>query len=138
MVPLIANSLCLASAGVDAKDWHYWVELFEANTGLIYPAIGLLTLVLIVAGILQAWRSHDLAGLEKAEYKRELILELRRQPGGSAGGEALSRAIGLDNFKTFKLLEELQRDGILLSHTNTERLTIWRLKGLSSSHGGRR
>jgi hypothetical protein len=31
-----------------------------------------------------------------------------------------------------KLLEELQRDGVLQSHTNTQRLTVWRLKSLAS------
>ena len=44
--------------------------------------------------------------------------------------EALARAIGLEPFQTVKLLEEMQRDNILTSHTNTQRLTLWRLKGL--------
>lgn len=109
-----------------------FLELLERNTHILYPALAVLALGLIVAGVLQAWRSEDLAGLEKAELKREIILELRRQAGCSASGEQLARAIRLDSFKTFKLLEEMQRDGLIASHTNTQRLTLWRLKSLST------
>ena len=106
------------------------LELLERNSNIIYPALAVLALVLIVAGVLQAWRSQDLAGLEKAEFKREIILHLRRQMGGSASGEQLSRAIGLEPFKTQTLLEEMQKDGVLAPYTNTQRLTVWRLKGV--------
>jgi hypothetical protein len=106
------------------------VELLERNSHLLYPALAILALVHIVAGVLQAWRSQDLAGLEKAELKREIILHLRRQLGGSASGEELSRAIGLEGFKTQTLLEEMQKDGVLAPYTNTQHLTVWRLKGV--------
>lgn len=127
----VATLLAQIDAAADPGAPSYF-ELLERNTHIIYPALGVLALVLIVAGILQAWRSQDLAGLEKAEFKREIILELRRQAGCSASGEQLARAIGLDAFKTMKLLEEMQKDGILASHTNTQRLTVWRLKSLAT------
>lgn len=129
--PLTAFLLAQADAAATPEPPKYF-ELLERNTHIIYPALAVLALALIVAGILQAWRSQDLAGLEKAELKREIILELRRQAGCSAPGEQLARAIGLEPFKTVKLLEEMQRDGVIASHTNTQRLTIWRLKSLAS------
>lgn len=105
-----------------------YLALLERNSHIIYPALAVLVVALLVLGILEAWRSQDLDGLQKVELKREIILELRRQIGG-ASAETLARAIGLESFKTVKLLEELQRDGIVVSHTNTARLTIWRMKG---------
>jgi hypothetical protein len=99
------------------------------SEGYLYPLLAVVAVTLIVVGVLSAWRSEDLAGLRKAELKREIILELRRQMVGMTG-DALSRAVGLEPFKTVKLLEELQRDNILTSHTNTQRLTIWRIRGL--------
>ncbi|MBX5484831.1 MAG: hypothetical protein IRZ16_23660 [Myxococcaceae bacterium] len=112
-----------------------YIEFLERNTHIIYPALGVLVVVLLAVGILQAWRTQDLDGLAKAEYKREIILEIRRQVGGVTA-EALSRAIGLETFKLLRLLEEMQRDGLLVSHTNTQRLTVWRVKGIGDgTHG---
>ncbi|MHB8877727.1 MAG: hypothetical protein ACYC8T_28890, partial [Myxococcaceae bacterium] len=59
-----------------------YFEFLEHNAHIIYPLLAVLVLALLVAGILQAWRSQDLDGLAKAEFKREIILELRRQMGG--------------------------------------------------------
>jgi hypothetical protein len=105
-----------------------YIEVLESNSHIIYPVLAVLVLALIVIGILQAWRAHDLDGLTKAELKREIVVELRKQLGG-ASADALSRAVGLEPFKLVKLLEEMQRDGVVASHTNTQRLTFWQLKG---------
>lgn len=105
-----------------------FLELFEQNGHIVYPVIAVTVIALILWGILSAWRAQDLDGLAKVELKREIILELRKQIGGMSA-EALSRSVGLDNFKTVKLLEEMQRDGIILSHTTTSRLTTYRIKG---------
>jgi hypothetical protein len=99
------------------------------SEGYLYPALAVLAVTLIVVGVLSAWRTEDLAGLRKAELKREIILELRRQMVGMSA-DSLARAIGLEPLKTVKLLEEMQRDNIVISYTNTQRLTLWRLKGL--------
>ena len=117
----------LAARPVQEPETDY-LELLERNSHVVYPALAVLVVALLVVGILEAWRSQDLDGLQKVELKREIILELRRQIGG-ASAETLARAIGLESFKTVKLLEELQRDGIVISHTNTARLTLWRMKG---------
>src|SRR6185295_3312568 len=111
-----------------------YLELLERNSHIVYPALAVLVVLLLVLGILEAWRSQDLDGLQKVELKREIILELRRQIGG-ASAETLAKAIGLESFKTVKLLEELQRDGIVVSHTNTARLTLWRIKGAGPAPG---
>jgi hypothetical protein len=104
-----------------------YFEFLERNSHIIYPALAVLVLVVLVAGIIQAWRTQDMDALDKVEFKRELISELRRTMGG-ATAEVLGRAVGLEPFRAQRLLEELQKDGIVLSHTNTSRLTVWRIK----------
>lgn len=104
-----------------------YFEFLERNSNIIYPALAVLVLALLVAGIVQAWRTQEMDALDKVKFKREILMELRRTMGG-ATAEALSRAIGLEPFTTVKLLEDLQKDGIVLSHTNTSRLTTWRIK----------
>ncbi|MDQ3262246.1 MAG: hypothetical protein M3Y59_01095 [Myxococcota bacterium] len=112
-----------------AEDEASYFELLERNTHILYPLIAILAVVMIVAAILQWWRSDDLVGMAKQELKREIIIMLRKQLGG-VSSEHISQTIGLESFKTQKLLEEMQKDGILISHTNTSRLTLWRLKGV--------
>lgn len=106
-----------------------YFELLERNTHIVYPVLGIIVLVLIAAGIMQAWRTQDIDGLEKAELKREVILELRKDTYGLSA-EQLNRKIKIEKFKLVKLLEQMQQDGILVSTTDTQRLTTWRLKGI--------
>lgn len=107
-----------------------YFELLEKNTHIIYPALAILVLVLLVAGILQAWRTQDLDGLQKAELKREVIIVLRRETHG-AEAELLAKEVGMAVLKLVKILEELQRDGIVVAVTNTQRKTFWSLKGIN-------
>ncbi|HZN91664.1 MAG TPA: hypothetical protein VFB81_03140, partial [Myxococcales bacterium] len=130
-----ALALALAGRATAPEPETDYLELLERNTHIIYPALAILVVALLVLGILEAWRSQDLHGLQKVELKRELILELRRQLGG-ASAETLAKAIGLESFKTVKLLEELQRDGIVISHTTSARLTTWRIKGVGPVPSG--
>lgn len=116
---------------VSAMDPAYF-EVLEKNTHIIYPALAILVLVLLVAGILQAWRTQDLDGLQKAELKREVILVLRRETHG-AEAELLAREVGMALLKLVKILEELQTDGIVVSVTNTQRKTFWSLKGINTN-----
>lgn len=113
---------------ISSVDPSYF-ELLERNTHILYPALAVLAIGLLVAGVLQAWRSDSLAGASKAEYQRAVIQALRLHLAGMSG-EAIARAIGLDAFKTIRLLEEMQKEGMLISYTNTQRLTLWRVKGL--------
>jgi hypothetical protein len=123
-------ALLLSPEVAVSTDGPGYFELLEHNSQIIYPALAILALVLIVAGILQAWRSQDLAGLEKAELKREIILHLRKQLGGSSTGEELARALGVTPLQMNKLLEEMYRDGVLQNYTNTQHLKVWKVKGV--------
>jgi hypothetical protein len=105
-----------------------YFELLEQNSHIIYPALAVLTLVLIAAGILQAWRTQDLDGLQKNEFKRAIVNELRRNISGMPG-DMLAKAVGLDRLKTNRLLEQMQQEGLVVSHTNSQRLTVWRVRG---------
>ena len=126
--PLGALALAFAGRTPDPEPETDYLALLERNSHIVYPVLAVVVGLLLVLGILEAWRSQDLDGLQKVELKREIILELRRQIGGESA-ETLARAIGLESFKTEKLLEEMQRDGIVVSHTNTARLRLWRVKG---------
>jgi hypothetical protein len=117
----------------DAASPEYF-ELLEKNTHIVYPVLAVLVLVLLVGGILQAWKTQDLDGLQKAEVKREILLELRRDAFG-VSVEALAKKIKLPALKLVVLLEELQKEGIVISTTNTQRLTTWRLKGIGPTVG---
>lgn len=105
-----------------------YIEVLEQNSHIIYPALAVLTLVIIAAGILQAWRTQDLDGLQKNEFKRAIVNELRRNISGMPGDQ-LAKAVGLDRLKTNRLLEQMQQEGLVVNHTNSQRLTVWRVRG---------
>ena len=109
-----------------------YIEALEDNTHVIYPAIAIFVLVLIVLGILQAWRTDDMSGELKAELKREVIRELRVNPHGMTV-EALGKALKLQPLKLLKVLEEMALAGITESRTDTRRHTTWRVKGTMES-----
>ncbi len=113
-----------------------YFAILEQQGHVIYPALGLLVLVLLAFGIIQAWRSEQLDGLQKTEFKREIVLILRRQLGGETV-DVIARRIGLEPLRTVRLLEEMQADGILASHTSTDRKTMWRVKGTGLTQHGR-
>jgi hypothetical protein len=106
-----------------------YLELLERNSHLVYPALGGLVVVLVAFAILQALKEQDLHGAAKTEYKRLIVEELRRHPGGLEATE-LSEALGLESGKLVRLLDQMQQDGVLVSHTNTHRTTLWRVKGV--------
>jgi hypothetical protein len=106
-----------------------YLEVLENNTHIIYPALAIMVVVLIVAGILHAWKSDDLDSVVKAEAKREIVMQLRREMHGMSA-ERLKRMTGLEMTRLVRLLQEMQEDGLLTSHTNSQRQTTWVLKGL--------
>lgn len=106
-----------------------YIELLENNTHIIYPLLAVVVLVLIVVGILQAWRSEDMDGVQKAEIKRDIIKELRRDVHGLTA-DVISKSIGVPSLKLLRILEEMQQDEMVESRTDTRRVTTWRLKGL--------
>ena len=105
-----------------------YLELLEQNSHIIYPALGILTAVLLVAGIFQAWRSQDMDGLTKNEFKRAIVNELRRNLSGLPG-DIIARAVGLDRLKTMKLLEQMQQEGMVNSYMSSNQMMMWRVRG---------
>ncbi|MFL5319344.1 MAG: hypothetical protein ACJ790_06775 [Myxococcaceae bacterium] len=114
-----------------------YFEWLEGHTQIVYPALAIFVLGLMAFAILSSWKKEGMDGETKMRLKKAIVQELRLQMGGMAA-EALARTIGLSGLKTAKLLEEMQRDGILWSSLGNNRLTMWRLKGLGSEPVGKR
>ncbi|MFT3706208.1 MAG: hypothetical protein QM817_00950 [Archangium sp.] len=108
-----------------------YFEWLENNTHVVYPALAVVLVALIAFGIISAWRTEDSDGLKKAELKREIIRELRREVYGMTANH-LAKNIQLDGTKILKLLEEMAEDNIVESRTDSSRVTTWRMKGLTS------
>jgi IclR-like helix-turn-helix domain-containing protein len=106
-----------------------YFELLERNSHIVYPALALLVLGLVTVAILQASKAHDMDGAVKAEFKKLIIDELRRYPAGLETPD-LAAATGLDRSKLVRLLDQMQQEGVLVSHTTTQRQTVWRVKGV--------
>lgn len=109
-----------------------YIELLEENTHIIYPALGVLTLLLIGLGIIQALRTEDMDAALKAELKREIIRVLRLDVLGMSV-EALSKKMNQPSHKLATLLEDMAEAGLVESRTDTRRLTTWRVKGAGQS-----
>lgn len=109
-----------------------YFELLENNTHIVYPALAVLVVALIAWGVISAWRTEDMSGIQKAEVKREIIRELRREVWGMTV-DALSKNVGIPSLKLLAILEEMQAQNIVESRTDTRRVTTWRMKGLTNS-----
>jgi hypothetical protein len=108
-----------------------YFDVLEQNSHIIYPAIAVLTLALIIVGLLQAWKNQDMDLKTRVEYKRAILTELRRHLNGLPGDE-LARTLALDRLKMVKLLEQMQEEGMVQSHTNSKRITVWRVRGANT------
>jgi hypothetical protein len=107
-----------------------YFEWLENNTHVVYPMLAVTVVALIAFGIISAWRSEDIDGLKKAELKREIIRELRREVYGMTA-DRLAKAIDVPGGRMLKLLEEMAESNIVESRTDTSRVTTWRMKGLT-------
>ncbi len=108
-----------------------YFEFLENNTHIIYPIIAVSVVALIAFGVISAWRSEDIDGIKKAELKREIIRELRREVYGMTA-DRLAKSIGVPGGRMLKLLEEMAESNIVESRTDTSRVTTWRMKGLTN------
>jgi hypothetical protein len=108
-----------------------YIEFLEDNTQFIYPGIAVLVVTLIALGVISAWRTEDMDGIQKAEVKREIIGELRREIHGVTV-DHLAKSLGVPSLKLIRLLDEMREQGITECRTDTRRVTTWRLKGLVS------
>jgi hypothetical protein len=105
-----------------------YFDLLEQNSHIVYPALGVITLLLVVAGIFSAWKSQDMDGLTKNEFKRSIVNELRRNLSGLPG-DMIARAVGLDRLKTVRLLEQMQQEGLVNSYMSSNQMMMWRIRG---------
>jgi hypothetical protein len=105
-----------------------YFDMLEQNSHIVYPALAGLTLLLLVGGIFQAWKSQDMDGLTKNQFKRAIVNELRRNLSGLPG-DMIARAVGLDRLKTVKLLEQMQQEGMVNSYMSSNQMMMWRMRG---------
>jgi hypothetical protein len=106
-----------------------YFEWLENNSHVVYPLIAVAVVGLIAFGVISAWRNEDIDGLKKAELKRDIIRELRREVYGMSA-DRLAKLVGVPGTRMLKLLEELAEANIVESRTDTSRVTTWRIKGL--------
>ncbi|HEX8825995.1 MAG TPA: hypothetical protein VF794_39150 [Archangium sp.] len=121
----------LSFLGLDSGSENYF-ELLERNSHIIYPSLGLMVLGLVALAIFQTAKAQELDGATRNELKRRIVEELRRYPAGLQTPE-LASAMGVERGKLVRLLNQMQDDGVLISHVTTQRHTVWRVKGI----GGR-
>ncbi len=112
-----------------STDVHYF-EWLETNAQYIYPLIAVVVVGLLALGIIMAWRTDDLDGVQKAELKREIIRILRRDVYGTSA-DRISKTLNVPGGKLMKLLEEMAEENLVESRTDTSRVTTWRMKGLA-------
>lgn len=107
-----------------------YFEWLENNSHVVYPALAVAVVALIAFGIIGAWRSEDVDGIQKAELKREIIRQLRREVYGLTAVR-LATILNVPGGRMLKLLEEMAEEGIVESRTDTSRVTTWRMRGLT-------
>jgi hypothetical protein len=105
-----------------------YFDMLEQNSHIVYPALGIIALLLVVGGIFQAWKSQDMDGLSKNEFKRSIVNELRRNLSGLPG-DMIARSVGLDRLKTVRLLEQMQQEGMVNSYMSSNQMMMWRIRG---------
>jgi hypothetical protein len=115
--------------GDDVKlDFDFvWLERYAP---ILYPVLAIGTLGLLALGIITAWRSDEISGVVKVEYKREIITLLRREVGGLPV-ERIARHLKLNVKQTARLIEEMKTDG-MLEPLQRKTGTLWRIRGLST------
>ncbi len=107
-----------------------YLDVLENNTQVIYPLIAVVVVALIAYGIIAAWRTDDLDGVEKAELKREIIRLLRRDVYGLTA-DHIAKILKVPGGRLLTLLEEMSEANLVESRTDSSRVTTWRMKGLT-------
>ena len=93
----------------------------EKHGGLLLPLLALLMLVLLVAGVVSAWKTPEIAGAEKARLKGEIIRTLRSHIGWMTAQE-VGEALGIETHTAATMMDEMKKDGVLVSGTIDSRL----------------
>ena len=101
--------------------------LLEEYGHIVFPALGILVVVLLGAAVVSAWRNPEMDGAEKARLKGEIIRQMRQNIGWITAAE-LAEKLGIETHTVAMLLEEMKDDGILVTGM-IENLLHYRLKG---------
>jgi hypothetical protein len=102
-------------------------QFLTQHKQIIYPALALLVLVLLVAAVLNAWKSPEIAGAEKARLKGEIIRFMRKHIGWATAAE-VGAGVEVETQIAATLMQEMKDDGLLIT-AMMDNLLHYRLKG---------
>jgi len=118
----------LATFALFAQDSAVNLDFLERNRHIIYPAVGVLVIILLGASVISAWRTPKVAGAEKARLKGEIIRAMRQNIGWITAAE-LAGLLELDTHTLAQILTEMKTDEVVVS-AMIENLVHYRLRGL--------
>ncbi len=96
----------------DSGRWDF----IEQNSRILLPLLALLMVVLLVASVINAWKTPEIAGAEKARLKGEIIRTLRSHIGWMTAQEVAEK-LDIETHTAASLMDEMKRDGVLVSGT---------------------
>lgn len=111
--------------GATYQPYFAWLE---RNTHVVYTGLMVLTGVLVLLGIFFAMRSHQLDPETRLRIKKNVIEELRRNVHG-VSTETLSQLFSVDVKPLAGVLEEMEKDGMLVKVAGSGGRIIWCLVG---------
>jgi hypothetical protein len=109
----------------ETETFHVIAQWWEAHGQTLYPILAVASLVVLFAGILQAWRlMGGIDSSEKIELKRTILVVVRRYPEG-ASTERLAQETGIETGQMAKVLADMQESGWVAARANAKGQTVW-------------
>ncbi|MDF1563910.1 MAG: hypothetical protein P1V51_12755 [Deltaproteobacteria bacterium] len=121
MVQLATFALLVQEGGFD-------LDFLERNRHIIYPAVGVLVIILLGASVISAWRTPKVEGAEKARLKGEVIRAMRQNIGWITAAE-LAERLDVDLALVVQILTEMKEEDVVVSAT-IQNLVNYRLRGI--------
>ena len=90
------------------------LEVLDEYGHIIYPALGVLVIILLAASVFSAWRAPRIEGVEKARIKGDTIRLMRKNVGWITAIE-VAQHLEVDAHVAAILLNEMKDDGLLTS-----------------------
>ena len=118
----------LATLAILAQDSSVSLEFLERNRHIIYPAVGVLVIILLGASVLSAWRTPKVAGAEKARLKGEVIRAMRQNIGWITAAE-LAKILEIETHTMATILDEMKAEDVVVTAT-MKSLVNYRLRGV--------
>jgi len=101
-------------------------EFLEANGHFVFPMLALFVVASLAISVMKAWRAPELAGIQKAELKGEIIRFLRNRLVWTTAADVASH-LSIDPHTAGGLMRELREDG-LVHESSIEGTLCFRLK----------